>query len=262
MTYSEGFEYVRKIKYTIEPRTDTHYSMEIIKKGKKKIAVFAFRETITVRNWIDNFMFKKKPYKGMPFVWKAHRGFVRKWKSIEDEVLQFMKDNNPDEVIGLGYSQGAAINLFCAEDLWFHYPALRGSKMNFYSYATPRAFSWNAPMVRWNDVVRLSMRRDIVTKLPFGIMGYKHVGHEIVIDDTGLSDTDIVDELCESGDAGVGDDSKGASRGVSRGVGRGVSRGVGILHGYLKDFWGKLEKFIPTHKAHFPNVYSKYLAGL
>jgi predicted lipase len=80
-----------------------------------------------------------------------------------------------------GHSQGAALAVLCAVDLEYHFP---DKDYEVILFGSPRignhAFrtSYNKRLFK---TLRIENGNDIVTKIPFSFMGYRHVGMGIPI---------------------------------------------------------------------------------
>ena len=77
-------------------------------------------------DWKNNFDFPARPYKRMNDVWYCHRGFLRVWKAMRDEIEAKVAEiiaSNPFiySIRCIGYSHGAALALFATEDMAYHY---------------------------------------------------------------------------------------------------------------------------------------------
>lgn len=161
-------------KYTIEGDTlkiTFMGSSNFTTKGKKRIAI----------DWKHNFSFFIKPYRKMKPLWFAHKGFTIKWKIVEDEILQLVKDN-PDiqSILITGFSQGAAIATLAHESIWFHYPQYRDTLKSIV-FGSPRViWFWNRWKIRdrWESLTRIKNGWDIVTDVPPIWFGYGHVGSQ------------------------------------------------------------------------------------
>jgi predicted lipase len=153
--------------------TDTQWDWE--RKGDKLI--LRVEETKSKKDWFFNFWFLKKPYKDMDHPYRVHIGFLLKWKNIQEDVMKLITpDVNQVEVYG--FSQGAAIATLIHEDIWYNFPRLRENGLNSWVFGCPRVVSWNAPTIRWKTLTRVSNSNDMVTKVPFFWMGFKHVQGE------------------------------------------------------------------------------------
>jgi len=155
-----------------EESTDTEYKWQI----EAGMLSIAFQGSVSKLDWWQNFSFWVKPYRGMDRLWFAHAGFLKKWKAVEMDIKKII-DAGGFDVIGVsGFSQGAAVATLCHEWIWFHYPSLRNNLFTTV-YGSPRviAFSWKISE-RFDQLARVDITTDFVTKVPPCIIGYKHVG--------------------------------------------------------------------------------------
>lgn len=135
-------------------------------------------------DWKNNLDFPAKPYRKMgKFVWFAHRGFVRVWKSIEPHIAVLIKDQTLTNIITVGYSHGAALAVLCHEYVWFNRLDLR-DKIEGYGFGCPRVIWGFKPKKlarRWERFTVIRNIDDIVTHVPPAIWGYSHVGKIVKI---------------------------------------------------------------------------------
>ncbi len=122
-------------------------------------------------DWKHNFDIAVQPYRDMPVKWYAHRGFVALWKSVEDEVMKELRGVPPKCIAG--FSQGAALATLAHESVLYN----TGLYPQTYAFASPRVV-WMPGGVarRFIGMSNIQNHGDIVPHLPFGIMGYRHVG--------------------------------------------------------------------------------------
>jgi len=163
---------------------DTEYKYEVTKDKTLRIAFkgssnfWESNKRIKV-DWEKNFDIWVKAYKRTPSVWYAHRGFLSKWKAIEEEVLFLVYKYNPNKVLISGFSQGGAIAGFAHESIYFHFPKFRDNGLKTIVMGCPR-FVWfwgkGGVSYRWNNFIRFECGWDVVTKLPPLLFGYSHVG--------------------------------------------------------------------------------------
>lgn len=148
------------------------------------VARLYFQCTSSKNDWIDNFTFFIKPYRDMPVKWYAHKGFIDKYKSARDAILEAIRDDK--QIIVSGYSQGAALGLLSYEDILFTYPyKIVSAKL----FACPRVVSWwsdKAIYRRFSNVNIYNHKRDIVGHVPPIAMGYTHVGNVNLIGKCGI----------------------------------------------------------------------------
>lgn len=131
-------------------------------------------------DWISNFDFPAKTYKNGTDTWRCHRGFLRVWKAMRDDIEKKVTDlvnTYPfDRIVCVGYSHGAAISLLATEDMEY----LFGDRV------TVAGIGFGCPRVLWGKVPNEVQERlsgffavrnipDIVTHVPPAIMGFKHL---------------------------------------------------------------------------------------
>jgi hypothetical protein len=147
---------------------DVQYKVESDNRG----TVCYFQCTASRSDWLANFDIAVTPYRDMPVRWYAHRGFVRLYKSIREEVLAKAKAAAGGLLITYaGYSQGAAIATLALEDAVFE-----GLDAQAHAFGSPRVV-WMPPKEvrdRFFTLHRWSVRGDIVTMVP---PFYRHVGN-------------------------------------------------------------------------------------
>ena len=138
-------------------------------------------------DWVHNFLFPAKPYKRMSCLWFCHRGFLKVWKAMRDEIEAYVKETlskNPDvkNIVCIGYSHGGALALLATEDMEF----LHGDNCSIYGYG------FGAPRVLWGRVPKEVKQRlknfitirnipDIVTHVPPEIFGFHNAGKMLKI---------------------------------------------------------------------------------
>ena len=159
---------------------DTQYALVV----KDKTVILAIEGSVSTLDWIQNFMFWKKPYKEMKHLFFVHAGWLKKWKAIRKEVIpEIVKYYNQGYKIKVrGYSQGAGIGYLAHEDIHFH----TGEQPDTVLFGTPRTFScFNSKILnkRLSTINRIEDGNDIVCHLPFAVMFYKHYGMAIHIGD-------------------------------------------------------------------------------
>ena len=131
----------------------------------------SFQGSISRLDWIQNIQGSKVPYRDMPRKFKVHKGFLKKWRAIREEVDSLVTDQIA-EVIIAGFSQGGALAQLAHEDILFNH----GIRATTVAFGSPRVFSWGIPKERLKGVVRVQYGGDMVTGLAPWIMGYKHGG--------------------------------------------------------------------------------------
>ncbi len=132
-------------------------------------------------DWRNNFDFPIKPYRRMSDKWYCHRGFLRVWKAMRDEIESSVAEllaqlPNISNITIVGYSHGGAMALLATEDMTYLY----GDKI------TVRGYGFGAPRVLWGYIPKAVRERisafttvrnipDIVTHLPPKVFGYQDI---------------------------------------------------------------------------------------
>ncbi len=135
-----------------------------------------------IEDWQNNLDFPAEPYLHMTPKWQCHRGFLRVWKAMRDEVeakISGILNACPEikSIVCVGYSHGGALAVLATEDMEFHHGHTH----------TVEGYGFGAPRVLWGRVpatVRNRLRRfvtvrnipDIVTHLPPRIFGFSGAG--------------------------------------------------------------------------------------
>jgi len=128
-------------------------------------------------DWVHNFMFRLRetPYCGTNRKLKVHSGFYQSYLEARGVVHSYVKDFG--KVVIFGHSLGGAIATLCAVDIQYNFPE---KEIGYFSIGSPRvgnrvfAESFNG---RLPDAVRCVNGNDVVTKIPFGSMGFSHVAN-------------------------------------------------------------------------------------
>lgn len=132
-------------------------------------------------DWKNNFNFPAKPYKRMTDKWHCHRGFLKVWKAMRDDIEAQIADlfslfTPIKKIVCVGYSHGAAISLLATEDMTYLY----GSKVKVEGYG------FGCPRVLWGKIPKAVKERlktfkavrvvpDLVTHVPPALFGFKHI---------------------------------------------------------------------------------------
>ena len=153
---------------------DTQYK---IVEDDKSITV-SFQGSVSKPDWLQNFMFWKKLYRGSWLF--CHAGFGLKWKAVQDDImpkvnLAIVKNK---KVIILGFSQGAALGELMHEDVSYKH----GLQADTILFGKPKVFVRNKKLKdRLSGITRVVNGNDAVTKVPF--FPYRHYGKLIHIGD-------------------------------------------------------------------------------
>jgi predicted lipase len=151
---------------------------------KNDVLNITFRGTDEPREWHSNLTFSKKmiPYDNTESKIRVHTGFLNSYKSekVRENILKSVTPEINYIKIS-GHSRGAALAVLCAVDIQYNFP---DKDIEVFLFGCPRvgnkyfSLSYNK---RVDKTVRVENGNDIVTKVPFVIMGYRHVGAKISI---------------------------------------------------------------------------------
>lgn len=161
---------------------DTQY---IIEKKESGEVVVIFAESNSKADWKNNLNFWAKPYKEMDVKYYVHRGFLRCWKLVRDEIMSKLKELSPTYITVSGWSYGGALATLCYEDVWFQFPELRDQR-RLITFGSPRVlmiFNFRKIKERWDNSYRFTNGADLVTCVPFKFMLFRHVCKPIHIGD-------------------------------------------------------------------------------
>lgn len=181
MTIKELYKKVLNAEYIQLEEQTASFAVELTDNGRSLFLYFEWSNGYT--DWKNNFDFICKPYNDMTACWFVHRGFLRVWKAIENEIADIIKDKKVQRIIIAGYSHGAAIAGLCTEYCVFNRPDIAENIFG-YGYEAPR-FVWGVlnPAVkkRFRHFYPIRNGRDIITRLPPVFFGYRTVGFLIKI---------------------------------------------------------------------------------
>ena len=158
----------------------------------EKVAILCFRgtEPTNFNDWLTDLSLLKTQ-----FVWgQVHTGFYKSidllWPQIK-EVLEKYYYGKPNKLFVTGHSLGAAMATVGAArieaELLMH-------PVSVYTFGSPRVFdqmaanTYNAIM--GSRTFRIVNNNDVVTDIPFEMMGFSHVGSFKYLDTNGMLKTD------------------------------------------------------------------------
>ncbi len=164
--------------YTIhDKRIDVQCYVRVI--GKK--FYITFRGTDSLKDWLTNFQFWKKPIPYKDPQVRVHTGFINAYSNEVKGKIHKLITEDSEEIIISGHSYGAALAILCAEDLQNSFPQ---KNYEVFLFGSPRV--GNKAFKELYDkrifrTFRISNGNDIISKIPFRFMGYRHVGIAINI---------------------------------------------------------------------------------
>lgn len=144
--------------------------------------VIAFCGSSDKEDWWVNFDFQKKPYRYMKPVFLVHRGFANRWKACHKFFLELSGATDKPITI-TGHSHGGALALLCLEDIRYNYPM---KALRCVTFGCPRVVGWwnfRKVRYRWFNTTQYRNGNDLVTHLPFWLMGFWHVTKVMKIGD-------------------------------------------------------------------------------
>lgn len=148
-----------------------------------------FLGSVSIKDWLHNFMFWKKPYKYMKNTFFVHAGFLKIYKIVQDKIHDYVYHNvlKFKKIIISGHSLGGAIATLCHEDLSYMKETKQLAltpeiELTTVTIGAPRVFSWigsNILKSRFIGMTRLIYKNDGVTTVPPILFGFKHYGSKI-----------------------------------------------------------------------------------
>lgn len=147
----------------------------------------AFRGTeASLKDIKTDFKFSKTDFEGF----KAHKGFVKSYSEIRDEVVTYVNGKLSDldilrggKIVILGHSLGGALANLCAVHLVTSKPYF-AETIQLVTFGSPKVFGYNYSLFKiYNSIetYRFVNGDDLVTKAPPMIFNYFHYGNEVNI---------------------------------------------------------------------------------
>lgn len=134
-------------------------------------------------DWKNNLDFPAKAYREMQDTWFVHRGFLRVFNTVKEQIAPIVQDQRVKSMILSGYSHGAALALLAHEYCVFHRPDL-AKRIYGFGFGCPRVVWGGVPQKVKERFARFTVIRndlDVVTHLPPALLGYRHVGNMLKI---------------------------------------------------------------------------------
>lgn len=134
-------------------------------------------------DWRNNLDFPAKAYREMQDTWFVHRGFLRVFNTVKEQIAPIVQDHRVKSIVLSGYSHGAALALLAHEYCVFHRPDL-AKRIYGFGFGCPRVVWGGVPQKVKERFARFTVIRndlDVVTHLPPALLGYRHVGNMLKI---------------------------------------------------------------------------------
>ncbi|KAK4162779.1 Alpha/Beta hydrolase protein [Cladorrhinum sp. PSN259] len=163
-----------------------------------KVIVLSFKGSVSVRNWIVDFIFTQVPCDLVPGC-LVHTGFYASYLEIASRALALVKEakaaNPTYKVAVTGYSLGAAVGTLAAG-----YLRKGGIATDLITYGSPRVGNSAFAKFLTNQAgseLRVTHAADPVPRLPPIIFNYRHTSPEYWFDEGDDSEVTIGEiELC------------------------------------------------------------------
>ena len=164
------------VVYHINDRySDVCYQIRI----NEDTLTIVFRGSDSKKDWTFNLDFCKKviPYGNIKSKIKIHSGFLNAYKSknVRNKIKEFVTDKIKKIRLS-GHSYGAALAIVCAIDLQYNFNDKDYEVIVFGCPKVGNKFFAESYNRRIFKTLRVENVGDIIPKLPFDFMGYKHVG--------------------------------------------------------------------------------------
>lgn len=180
-------DFMRSSESHVENNTTDTQCIMTSDLGNRKMVV-CFRGSDSSTDWRMNFFttLTEFPHKSGRYV---HSGFLTQWMSIasefESKFVEMMDrhEGDIDEVVFCGHSAGTVSCLAAYEMepiLKEKYP---GTKVRIVTFGAPRMGNdkFRDHMEERAECTRIVLDRDVVTRVPFSVLGYKHIGKPLQI---------------------------------------------------------------------------------
>lgn len=144
-----------------------------------------FRGSDSEKDWQTDSKFWKTtvPYGNYSSKIRVHAGFINAYKcpGIRIRIQSYVSKFEVQKIYVTGHSYGAALAVLCAVDLEYNFPQ---KDYEVIVFGCPRVGN-NAFKKSYNlrvfKTLRVENIGDLVTKVPFGFLGYRHVGARLRI---------------------------------------------------------------------------------
>ena len=178
---SELFNRCLRAKY-IHTVEDGDYAIEL--DGETLYLLFQWSHSHM--DWVSNFDFPARAYKNGDDKWRVHRGFLRVWKAMRDDIERAVNDALNEhaeisEIACVGYSHGAAVALLATEDMQYLFG--ENKKVSGFGFGAPRVVWGRLPAAvaeRVGHFKAICHKQDIVSHLPPRVFGFRHLNKVVL----------------------------------------------------------------------------------
>ncbi len=155
---------------------------------ERRQMVVCFRGSDSATDWRMNFFttLTEFPHKSKRYV---HSGFLTQWMSIASEFekkfveMMDIHKEGIDEVVFCGHSAGTVSCLAAYEMEPILKEKYSGKKIRVVTFGAPRMGNdkFRDHMEERAECTRIVLDRDVITRVPFSMLGYKHIGNPVQI---------------------------------------------------------------------------------
>ena len=167
---------------TVIDDKETDIQCYIRKSGNRLL--ITFRGSDSLKDWAADFKFWKKtiPYDNKKSKIQVHSGFLGTYKSKNVRgKIHSLATKDIEKIQITGHSYGAALATLCALDLEYNFPEKDYEVILFGSPRVGNGAFKKSYDKRVFKTLRVENKMDIVTKIPFMFLGYRHVGTKISV---------------------------------------------------------------------------------
>ncbi|KAJ8324151.1 hypothetical protein O5D80_007357 [Batrachochytrium dendrobatidis] len=176
----------------------------IVLHKQSKSIVIIFRGTASSHEWRTNLNFAKAKLSPLLFTGSVgtippnvmlHSGFQKAYLKIQEQLrfsLNVIVSKFPQyKIIVTGHSLGGALASIAIMDIALHHKKHMAAQMHLYTYGMPR--TGNGAWANWvnkvgfGSVYRIVRTNDPVPHLPVNLIGYKHFGTGVGIDQNSVT---------------------------------------------------------------------------
>jgi len=159
----------------------------VMKNVEDGIVAVTFRGTETANDWLNNLAFSKCSYGLVEDYGEVHSGFYAYYIGIRDSLLRLLNPTllgSCKRLILTGHSLGSALDELAGPDLLHNVlnPNVTPEVQNFAGPRTGDLDFAGRFDVEINKCFRIANIWDLVPHVPPGLLGFTHVGNEVLVD--------------------------------------------------------------------------------